>query len=65
MKFDINKKYTQKEVCQVLDINPRTFVRHYRDNRMARFPKPILRSKTQIEWDGLALHNFFYRKANK
>lgn len=63
-KFDITKHYTQAEIMKTLEIKSyATFRRHFKSRR--DFPKPIMDSKTHPLWDGLALHNYFFKKANK
>lgn len=62
--FDATRWYTQKEVMKELGIKSNdTFRRNYKNKR--DFPKPVSGGVTHPVWDGLALQNYFFKKANR
>lgn len=62
--FDQTKWYSQKDIMDELGIKSYATFRKYYKNRRD-FPNPVMDSKTHPKWDGLALQNYFFKKANR
>lgn len=63
-RFKPDRPYTQQQAMAELEIKSNdTFRRNYKNKK--GFPKPISGGKTHPVWDGLALRNYFFKKANR
>lgn len=63
-RFENTKMYSIGEIMEKLEIKSYETFRKYFKNKPG-FPKPVVPSKTHPKYDGLALNNFFFKKANK